>query len=54
LLFQSERDALSHARWAARSDGGTIHVHDVEGKLFKVIEIETNDSGEDGFVLPSI
>jgi len=38
----------------ARTDGGTIHVHDAEGKLFKVIEIETNDSGEDGFVLPSI
>lgn len=54
LLFQSARDALSHARWAAKAKGGTITVYDAKGKLFKTIEIEPDVSGEDGFVLPSV
>ena len=53
LLFGSARDALSHARWAAKAIGGTIAVYDSRGKLFKIIEIEPDVSGEDGFVLPS-
>ena len=53
LSFQSARDAASHARWAARTDGGTIKVYDAEGKLFKTIEIEADESGEDGLILPS-
>ncbi|MEJ6716933.1 MAG: hypothetical protein QNK82_00435 [Akkermansiaceae bacterium] len=38
----------------ARTDGGTIHVHDAEGKLFKTIEVVPNNSGEDGFLLSSV
>ena len=53
LLFQSARAAVSHARWAAKASGGTITFFDPKGKLFKIIEIEPNLSGEDGFVLPS-
>ena len=47
LRFQSARDAASHARWDARAKDGTIKVHDAEGKLFKAIEIEADDSGDD-------
>ena len=54
LLFQSARDTASHARWAARTKGGSIKVYDKDGKLFKTIEIEADVSGEDGFVLPSV
>jgi hypothetical protein len=54
LLFQTAKDAASHARWAARTDGGTIHVYDAEGRLFKTIEVDPNESGEDGLVLPSV
>ena len=54
LLFASARDAVSHARWAAKANGGTITVYDPQGQLFKTIEIEPDISGEDGFVLPSV
>ena len=53
LLFQLARDAASHARWAAKANGGTITVFDPQGKLFKTIEVAPNLYGEDGFVLPS-
>ncbi len=53
LLFQSAQDAVSHARWAAKSNGGTITVYDAKGELFKIIEIEPDISAGDGFVLPS-
>jgi hypothetical protein len=54
LLFGSAKDAASHARWDARTKGGSIKVHDKDGKLFKTIEIEADISSEDGFVLPSV
>jgi hypothetical protein len=54
LLFQSAREAASHARWNAKTKGGTIKVYDDQGRLFKTIEIADDDSGEDGFVLPSV
>ena len=54
LLFGSVRDAASHARWAARTDGGIVEVYDAEGRLFKIIEIDPNYSGEDGLVLPAV
>jgi hypothetical protein len=53
LLFTSARDAASHARWDAKAKGGTIKVHDKDGKLFKTIKIEADESGEDGLILPS-
>jgi hypothetical protein len=53
LLFRSALDEPNNARWAARTDGGTIHV-DAEGKLFKTIEVVPNNSGEDGFLLSSV
>ncbi len=39
LLFQSARDAVSHARWSAKANGGTITVFEEKGKLFTTIEI---------------
>jgi hypothetical protein len=54
LLFGSAKDAASHARWNARTKGGSIKVHDEKGDLFKTIEIDANDSNEDGLVLPSV
>jgi hypothetical protein len=54
LLFRSARDAASHARWAAKTDGGTIKVYDPKGQLFKTIELAPDVSGEDGYVLPSV
>ena len=54
LRFQSAREAASHARWTAKRDGGVISVYDPEGQLFKTIEIASDVSGEDGFVLPSV
>ncbi|MDA7866107.1 hypothetical protein N9C66_10130 [Akkermansiaceae bacterium] len=48
------REAASHARWAAKIDGGTIKVFDAEGQLFKTIEIAPDVSSEDGYVLPSV
>jgi hypothetical protein len=53
LLFQSARGAVSHARWAAKANGGTIKVYDPQGKLFKVIEIEPDLGSDDHFVLPN-
>lgn len=52
--FGSPRDAAIHARWSAMTKSGTIKVYDPEGKLFKTIEIETDESGEDGLILPSV
>ena len=54
LLFQSAREAASHARWAARSEGGTIEVFDPQGKPFKTIEVEPDQTVNDGYVLPSV
>ncbi|MEJ6644614.1 MAG: hypothetical protein QNL33_15295 [Akkermansiaceae bacterium] len=54
LLFQSARDAASHARWAAKVNGGTITVFDPQGKLFKIIEIEPEIPGGEVYVLPSV
>ena len=53
LLFQSAQDAVSHARWAAKANGGTITVYDEKGQLFKIIEIEPNLGIDDHFVLPN-
>ncbi len=36
------------------TDGGTINVYDAEEKLFKTIEIDADESGEDGLILPSV
>ncbi|MEJ6578682.1 MAG: hypothetical protein QNL33_11855 [Akkermansiaceae bacterium] len=54
LLFTSARDAVSHARWSAKANVGTITVFDPQGELFKTIEIAPDISGEDGYVLPSV
>ncbi len=54
LLFQSAQDAVSHARWAAKANGGTITVFDPQGKLFKIIEIEPEIPGGDAYVFPSV
>ncbi|MEJ6569506.1 MAG: hypothetical protein QNL33_00715 [Akkermansiaceae bacterium] len=54
LKFQSAREAAGHAGWGAKTKGGTIKVHDDQGRLFKTIEIAADDSGEDGFMLPSL
>jgi len=53
LCFGSAREAASHARWAAKTKGGTIKVHDQDGNLFKTIEVAPDVPGEDGLVLPS-
>lgn len=54
LLFQSAREAASHARWEARQAGGTIEVYDSQGRLFKSLKVEGDQSINDGFVLPSV
>ena len=54
MLFESARDAVSHARWSAKANVGTITVFDPQGELFKTIEIAPDISGEDGYVLPSV
>ena len=54
LLFASARDAVSHARWAAKANGGTITVYDAKGQLFKTIEIEPEIPGGDAYVFPSV
>jgi hypothetical protein len=46
-------EATSHARWAAKIDGGTIFVFDPEGQLFKTIEVAPDVSNSDPFILPS-
>ena len=53
LLFQSARDAVSHARWAAKANGGTITVYDPQGKLFKVIDVPPDIGADDHFILPN-
>ncbi|MFT6181909.1 MAG: hypothetical protein ACI9NQ_001884 [Paracoccaceae bacterium] len=54
LLFQTARYAASHARWAARTEGGVIKVYDTDGQLFKTIETEADVSGGESYVLPSV
>ena len=54
LLFQTAREAASHARWAARCDGGVIKVYDPKGQLFKKIEVEADETINAGYVLPSV
>jgi hypothetical protein len=54
LLFQTAREAASHARWAARSSGGVIEVFDPEGQIFKTIEVEGDETSNRGYVLPSV
>lgn len=54
LLFQSAREAASHARWAARSEGGTIEVFDPQGEPFKTLEVEADETSNLGYVLPSV
>lgn len=54
LLFQSAREAVSHARWEARLKGGTIEVFEPEGRPFKTIRVEPDQTANDGFVLPSV
>ena len=54
LLFQTAREAASHARWAARCDGGEIEVYDPKGQLFKTIEVEADETINAGYVLPSV
>ncbi|MDA7864056.1 hypothetical protein OAL33_00155 [Akkermansiaceae bacterium] len=53
LLFQTAREAASHARWDAEAKGGTIEVYDRHGQLFKTIEIEEKESVEVHSLLPS-
>ena len=54
LLFQTAREAASHARWDARYNGGMIEVYDLGGRPFKTIEVEADQTADDGFVLPSV
>ncbi len=54
LLFGTARDAVSHARWDAKDNGGIIEVQDPHGQLFKVIEIAPDRSGDESMVLPSV
>ena len=54
LLFSTAREAASHARWAARCDGGVIKVYDPAGKPFKTISVEADETINQGYVLPSI
>ena len=54
LLFQTAREAASHARWAARCDGGVIEVFDPGGKPFKTISVEADETINQGYVLPSV
>ena len=54
LLFGTARESASHARWAARCDGGVIEVYDPKGQLFKKIEVEADETINAGYVLPSV
>lgn len=54
LLFQTARDAASHACWAARSTGGKIEVFDPQGRLFRTINVESDEKIDQGYVLPSV
>ena len=54
LLFETAKEAASHARWAARCDGGVIEVYDPKGHLFKTIEVEADETINAGYVLPSV
>lgn len=54
LLFETAREAASHARWAARTNGGTIEVLNPQGQLFKTIEVEADETINAGYVLPSV
>jgi hypothetical protein len=54
LVFQSARDAASHAKWNAKRDGGEIEVFDQQGQLYRTITIDADHAAEDGFILPSV
>ena len=54
LLFETAREAASHARWAARCDGGVIKVYDPTGKPFKTISGEADETINQGYILPSV
>ena len=54
LLFRSAREAASHARWDAKTSGGTVKVHDPDGKLFKIIKVEASLPDGEAHVLPSV
>ena len=54
LYYQTARDAADYARWDARDTGGTIDVFDQQGRLYRVIKVESDDSVDAGLVLPSI
>ena len=54
LLFETAREAASHARWAARCDGGVIKVYDPTGKPFKTISVEADETINQGYILPSV
>ena len=54
LLFETAKEAASHARWAARCDGGVIEVFDVHGRLFKTISVRADETINQGYVLPSV
>ena len=54
LYYQTARDAADYACWDARDTGGTIDVFDQQGRLYRVIKVESDDSVDAGLVLPSI
>ena len=54
LRYTTARDAADYARWDARDTGGTIDVFDQQGRLYRVIKVESDDSVDAGLVLPSI
>ena len=54
LYYQTARDAADYARWDARDTGGNIDVFDQQGRLYRVIKVESDDSVDAGLVLPSI
>ena len=54
LLFETAREAASHARWAARCDGGKIEVFDAHGRFFKTISVQADETINQGYVLPSV
>ena len=54
LRYTTARDAVEYARWDARDTGGNIDVFDQQGRLYRVIKVESDDSVDAGLVLPSI